>query len=522
MIELFVTLLAFILSFGADVSVRPEVKASFCAWLRRYKPGDLRHGMAEYSYDKYVSIFGQGLLLRRFWARSIVIYFVALIFLLIYVRIFFPSTFDIISTAPYFNSRFENIAMLASVILFAVFFTFANAQTLYFLELLKEQPTAFRFWLIAYSDVIITASITIFGLAAAMTLASYILTVAPSEEVQFEISFEKSLEGDFISKHHKSNAGPAHISRSDLETIHLPVDYTHLPSERYSAKRIYSFEVEALRSAADPLILLDEQRDRIVYLNSRENERDYFPKNPKFERDIRFYWDEKIIDVEELESDPSVLLVQVESEKRILCQDLRLSLDSDVDRIVFKTKTPLSEVSEACLKNDRLIVLGDAKIHRGNINWSMIFNAKIMRITGVVARNPIDAMGIYLFDNPYTFLDSTAFRNDLLVRDDDFSVVGLAVKAGAEDNFFLQKHTHMGNTTVGPPYGSMLVASLLTSLPSMMILIILILIAPMNFSIVVLQRMDAFLSLENYPLTFFCAAVIATYFAIFSILVILG
>jgi hypothetical protein len=85
-------------------------------------------------------------------------------------------------------------------------YTVANAQTLYFLEILKTAPNFFRFVLVAYADFLITASIALFGVPILLTTYTFGISNSGSTAFGLEVDF-KRLTVDPLQETLRSLAG---------------------------------------------------------------------------------------------------------------------------------------------------------------------------------------------------------------------------------------------------------------------------------------------------------------------------
>lgn len=175
--------------FIGEVTADPR-RRSLAAFLWRASRANWRARIARGVLSLYSKLFAPSSFTWRFIARSLALYAFLVLASYIFLYAFFHETYVSV-TYVLTQSSPRHLAIWAICMLASGFvFIIANAQTLYFLQILKETPTHSKFFLVSYSDILVTSSITSIGVALVQVLYSYLLltTASLSATVQFDFA----------------------------------------------------------------------------------------------------------------------------------------------------------------------------------------------------------------------------------------------------------------------------------------------------------------------------------------------
>jgi hypothetical protein len=159
-------------------------------WLAQARSFDWHAFVAQRSWGVYTKVFGNHSASIKFIVRSALIYFMLCAVSALFLFAFFPSTYASIESVWRFGSIGEQFWWVVCMLGGAGLYTLANAQTLYFLEILKTAPNFFKFFLVAYADFLLTASVSLFGVP--LLLLAYTSGVAYSSERMLTLTLDFS------------------------------------------------------------------------------------------------------------------------------------------------------------------------------------------------------------------------------------------------------------------------------------------------------------------------------------------
>ena len=219
-------------------------------FFRTTQHSQWRTFIAEVAYFSYTKVFADRGFSGRFAIRSLLVYLFLVLGSFVFLEQFFPTTAEAIFSVWKFGSAYEVASWCACVLLGGGVYILANAQTLYFLEILRSSPSFFKFFLVAYADFLITSSIGLFGVAALMTLHSFNVLLTTTEPVPIEFTFSSEVK-------------PATSEMVDLLSSVKGVPIARVIQER----RNLTIEEVALRYAVSPKYILahaDEYKTALV------------------------------------------------------------------------------------------------------------------------------------------------------------------------------------------------------------------------------------------------------------------
>ncbi|HEV2818638.1 MAG TPA: hypothetical protein VGW40_15620 [Allosphingosinicella sp.] len=150
---------------------------------------DWHNFVAQRAWLIYCKIFGSHSASWKFFLRSFGAYLIICLASLVFLLIFFRSTFSMVTSVWQFGTALEQLFWLLCLLGGSALYVLANAQTLYFLEILKTAPNFFKFFLVAYADFLITASITLFGVPVVLTAYTASVVSTGQTALSIEVDF---------------------------------------------------------------------------------------------------------------------------------------------------------------------------------------------------------------------------------------------------------------------------------------------------------------------------------------------
>ncbi len=193
---------------AADRYSTKQAKLRLGNWIGQAKTFDWHAFAADRSWLIYSKLFGSRSASKRFIITSFALYALLCLASFVFLYIFFYATFLAITSVWHFGTGSEQGWWSACMVLGGALYVLANAQTLYFLEILKTAPNFSKFILVAYADVLITISITIFGVPALMALYTYGASSTGSAILALNVDFRQLTDR------------PASRARTQLNGVH--------------------------------------------------------------------------------------------------------------------------------------------------------------------------------------------------------------------------------------------------------------------------------------------------------------
>jgi hypothetical protein len=176
---------------AADVYSTPKAKQIVGSWIAQAPHFDWHHFVAERSWFIYTTIFGAHSASLRFIITSSLLYILICLGSFLFLFLAFPSTYEAIASAWTYGTAPFKIWWLVAMVIGGGLYVLANAQTLYFLEILKTAPNLFKFLLVAYADFLITASVSLFGIPILLTVHTFGITHTDSSLISLKLDFSE-------------------------------------------------------------------------------------------------------------------------------------------------------------------------------------------------------------------------------------------------------------------------------------------------------------------------------------------
>jgi hypothetical protein len=174
----------------ADRCVVVPVKEAVGKWLGKAHLFDWHNFTAQRAWLVYTMIFGEHSRSLRFISRSFLLYTGLCLASLVFLYFAFPLTFAAAVSVWRFGAPHHQAWWLLAMVAGGALYVLANAQTLYFLEILKTAPNFFRFFLVAYADFLITASIALFGVPLLLTMYTLGVVTTGGTSLELRINFQ--------------------------------------------------------------------------------------------------------------------------------------------------------------------------------------------------------------------------------------------------------------------------------------------------------------------------------------------
>lgn len=132
----------------ADQHSTEQFKDTARKWIKDARLSEWQRAVSNSAYTVYVSIFDSQSSSIKFSFRSSIVYISLICFSFIFLKFFFYSTYVSITSVWHDGTSIEKLFWAMCILLGGVLYILANAQTLYFLEILRTTPTFFDFFLL--------------------------------------------------------------------------------------------------------------------------------------------------------------------------------------------------------------------------------------------------------------------------------------------------------------------------------------------------------------------------------------
>ena len=440
----------------------------------------------------YETIFGSQILSLSFFLRSFLVYFT-----FIGTKLATEVVKDIGIAHAFSNAHFVGIA-LAAVIYVAggLLFWLANAQTLYFLRLAQRDPRPTPVALIFYADLLLTASIAVFGIALLLWIQTAVYVSQQTHLVTLDVrvlTSEESLQRDLANiQINEPGFIAGRVSsiireRSDDFNKAAVVLSRNRPSPR--AIKIYSEDLEHVQSyfqeAGVRIRRLDE--DAIQFLDESGEVKAYISRASKLRTD----W------IREFTSKKS---------RELLCRELiygNLSRPSNYVRIL-QIERDATWTLQRCASGAPGWLRARVTINADNLDLMRILSGHLVTTFETVVetvRNGVTARGFH----PLTFLDPGSkprpWRHVHLISEDEQAAIT------ATDTDFLR--AFLGEEAAGTVFsdsaidqGFLVWLVLLTSLFTVALLISVLFAVLIARVAQMLNKLNPIFTVQNHPFVF--------------------
>lgn len=356
--------------------------------------------IAEKSYSLYANIFDSRGSTKQFLYRSILTYLLIVFVGILFLYILFPTTFVSATSIWQDGSAIEIASWILCLLLGALVYVFANAQTLYFLEILKSSPSPFKFMLVAYADLLITASISVFCIPLLSTLQTYTVTYLKDSDLQLELKFDRLLTSPVIDMARMIDPTTSNKKLRSLvdETdnfLWFDVGYRYIESAKSEQISRSDFNL-AKKAIAEGLMPAAISKDgtAIQYLNGQGDVTGYRTMTSEFS------------DTETTHFEMGKLSVDDSIAK--FCRDFVNGINSDRSFVkVDLSSTSKKEIISACLNEKTITVDVGSNYNTNNIDFSAVYNQYIFQSVGSIISDLTHPFSTYLNYSPVFMLADT-------------------------------------------------------------------------------------------------------------------
>jgi hypothetical protein len=358
---------------------------------------DWHNFVAQRSWLIYCKIFGSHGASLRFFVRSFAAYTLLCLVSFIFLFMFFRTTFTAATSVWQFGEISEQIIWLACLVSGGLLYVLANAQTLYFLEILKTAPNFFKFFLVAYADFLITASITLFGVPVLLTANTFGAINTGHTSLSIEVDFTQ-LDHDPLD----ALAGDAAVDQTALRQV------AEQRRGAYVRFRFIDSAIGLTAAQADFEAVLREARAGRLRVEMNPNGQGlairgndgqvvrYVTEPQPYEGRVQDYFGDGR---NRTEAHANFCQRFARGPRNISAAHTTFSRPPAVARALH----------QACLNKSRLAITLPVGINSSNIEWGVIYKRALFVTLNDLLASMLTGFGTYLVESPYR-----AFANDIL------------------------------------------------------------------------------------------------------------
>ncbi|HEX8193779.1 MAG TPA: hypothetical protein VF552_12855 [Allosphingosinicella sp.] len=381
----------------ADQLGTKRLRLVVLSFIRSSRGLDWHKFVALKAWAAYVIIYGSKSSSLRFQIRSSVIYLFLFAASLAFLRVFFPVQFASVTSVFYYGGTAEVIGWLVAAALGMMLYVLANAQTLYFLEVLKTAPSTFKFFLVAYADFLITSSVALFGVPATMLIASAISVSNSESEVDVTFQFERLVRSpsiDILRQYGGSidSARVEELIRRQEELFYFEVDFTVRPRSLDEAHRDFDLTRVSISSGDVENATYDGRTQTIRVLDESGSVLGY--------RERDYIYRDRVATIEFLEGTTTL-----EQRRRQFCSEFSSAREPDHPQVAYTlTGEQASRLREACTNEGEVSLAIPVRYNSSNVDYGGTYFFFLSTNLADLLRSLGNGFGSYLALSPYSML----------------------------------------------------------------------------------------------------------------------
>lgn len=501
--------LGFVLAFGLDKFLSKNSKEAIDSFASNWDYPRFRKAVASNLFDWYARFFGRNISNYSMWLKSLLVYVSIFIISLVYFSAFNLPTYDIIMQPIFYGTAAEAASWICVAAIGFGAFTLSNAQTIYFLELLKNQAKTFQFFIISYSDFIVTSSIGIIGSALAMISSIFLISHFERVDLHIEVDFSQSFL--FKGKSYSEIKSKPYLL-SNPKDAGVEADYIYKHSQNQLTLKNHTFRLAQKYDQVTPWMQFDRNNNAIEILNERGAKRyTYYNKTSSIGR-LGVY-----VKRDELASGTSDAIKITEDQfRKKVCASMGSMSLNQFDRLNIILISDAKELVSACERGEKVSLVGRVNLESDNIKWAKLLSIKSDILLSITLSPAPQSLSMYVLDNPYSILKADRAWEDRVVYDERYRSGEELIKAIFLDSLLDEKSagSELPFYNRGGPIGSIFSISLLTSIPSLVLLFLVLFLSPLTLSRRMYLFISGYIEFENYKITALTLSVMAPYFAI--------
>jgi hypothetical protein len=384
----------------ADQLGSRRLRVGALSFLRSARHLNWRRFVSQQAWRAYTKVYGNKSSSFQFQLRSGLIYLILFAGSLTFLYFFFPHQYQIVTSVFAYGNTWQVAGWLTAAVLGMFLYILANAQTLYFLEILKSAPTFFRFVLVAYADILITSSVALFGVPFLMLTTSVFATKGSQADVNITFQFEQHVRStslDLLNTYGSkiSVEQQDQLIRSRDEMFHLEVNFVVEPSDKVMYLRDFDLTKKYIQNGIIPNAEFDEKYNT---LRVRDESGSIIGFR---ERDLGLK--DSVSTVEFLENKDSV-----EDRRLRFCKDFSSNKSPDYPYVIYSMSGEQRfRLRKACEERDTVSLTIPVRINTDNVDYGGTYRFFLGSNLTDLLRSLGSGFQTYLALSPYSMLSPT-------------------------------------------------------------------------------------------------------------------
>lgn len=480
-----------------DKLATPSFKERAVELIKRSNQLDWHSYIAAWAWKLYTQLYGVKSTSGRFLLRSSIAYVLLIGGSILFLPLYSSSRYDTIVSVWTYGSSAEKLSWMICLLIGLPLYILANAQTLYFLEILRTTPNFFKFLLVAYADFLITSSIALFGVPAALLACSYIDITSTQRNIPIEIKFDRLLDSPLAET---ARALDNKITDPELYDV-----ITH-QDKIFTIDVSYSYKGNRSNNGNDLDFYLTRKEVRAGHISQASMSADGksirqtdASGNPTGYRSLELGFSS---------STSSVEFRDKRSFAQVLdnfCKKFSISMFLANDRsiLVERDSVNLNNIYSACLHERSVLITPLVTYNNKNVSYSQIYNYYLQLNLQDTMSNVTSGVGSYLTFSPYLALSPENgqgwfHKHNIAERDNREAV---ALDNLLAETLFYDLGGYNWIINKGSPAGSMNFAIYSTALFNVIVMSIFFIAFPIvkiasNFDFI-----SKYITIENLPFT---------------------
>jgi hypothetical protein len=367
-------------------------------FLRSARDLNWRRFVSHQAWRTYTSIYGRKSSSLRFQVRSAVIYVTLFATSLAFLYAVFPETYLTVTSAFRYGNYFHVFGWCAAAILGVTFYNVAAAQTLYFLEILKSAPSVFRFFLVAYADVLITSSIALFGVPLLMLVMTGFSLMGSQADVNITFEFKQNVRSpslDLLTSYRAklSSADVDQLIKTQDKLFYLEAGFSVEPTDW----RMYRKDFELTKS-----YILREKPKNLEYNENLQAIRTIEESGSVYGfRNYHAGFEDRVSTIEIMEGNQTV-----EERRLAFCRQFSSGRQADYPYVTFAFHgEQKSRLLEACIKQGSVTLTLPVRYNTDNVDLGSTYKLFLVGNLADLLRALGSGFQTYFAVSPYRMLD---------------------------------------------------------------------------------------------------------------------
>jgi len=475
----------------------PALKDKIVRFIKRSSLLDWHSYVAILAWKSYAALYGEKSTSARFILRSAIAYLGLIFISTAYLAAFDLTTYKGIVSVWSYGNAVEKLSWVICLIIGLPLYILANAQTLYFLEILKTTPNFFKFFLVAYADLLITSSIALFGIPAAMLACSYIDIASAQRVLPVEIKFDRMIDSsmsDAARMLDKNITDPELynlITKQD-KVFMLDINYSYKGSESSNGNDLDFYMTRQE-------ILSGRMQGASLSADGKAIRQTDASGTPTGYRDLALGFSSSSSSFESIDGKtfPQIL--------HNFCRKFSSGIFGEKDRSVLiePDSVDINAVYSACTHQQKVIIKPLVRYNSKNVRYSQVYNYYLQLTLQDMISNITSGFGSYLTFSPYLTLAPRSgpawfHKHNLAERENRESVV---LDELLQETLFYDLGGYNWIINKGPPGGSINFAVFSTALFNIIVMSIFFIAFPIIKLLSKFDLISEYVTIESIPFT---------------------